>query len=131
VYFTPIAKLECDGSHHQPHVLGHRVCLRRHQFVHAYCVIRYGYKKGKRAQYEPENKKLEWWLTGFDQRWASPRCWLPACFVMGEFRRGGRKDAGVFEAWQQWHWGFRFPGKEGADGHGRRKYVSDKNRSGA
>src|SRR5260370_35091286 len=30
----------------------------------AYAVIRYRYKKGKRAQYEPENKKLEWWLTG-------------------------------------------------------------------
>src|SRR5467141_4455162 len=29
----------------------------------AYCVIRYRHKKGKRAEYEPENKKLEWWLT--------------------------------------------------------------------
>ena len=30
----------------------------------AYCVIRYRQRKGSRAAYEPENKKLEWWLTG-------------------------------------------------------------------
>jgi len=35
----------------------------RHQFVHGLLRVRYRYKKGKRAQYEPENKKLEWWLT--------------------------------------------------------------------
>src|SRR5258708_14126548 len=30
----------------------------------AYCVIRYRYKKGKRADYEPDNKQLEWGLPG-------------------------------------------------------------------
>src|ERR1700674_5578003 len=30
----------------------------------AYCVIRYRYRKGKRAEYAPENKKLEAWLVG-------------------------------------------------------------------
>ena len=30
----------------------------------AYCVIKYRYKKNARADYEPENKKLEYWLTG-------------------------------------------------------------------
>src|SRR6516165_4940881 len=29
----------------------------------AYCVIRYLHRKGRQAHYEPENKKLEWWLT--------------------------------------------------------------------
>src|SRR5437660_12672712 len=29
----------------------------------AYAVIRYRYHNGKRAQYEHENKKLEWWLS--------------------------------------------------------------------
>jgi cytochrome c oxidase subunit 2 len=31
----------------------------------AYCVYRYRYDKNRRANYEPENKKLEVWLTGF------------------------------------------------------------------
>src|SRR3970282_2116727 len=30
----------------------------------AYAVVRYRYRKGARAAYEPENKKLEGWLTG-------------------------------------------------------------------
>ena len=29
----------------------------------AYCVFRYRHREGRRAAYEPENKKLEWWLT--------------------------------------------------------------------
>jgi cytochrome c oxidase subunit 2 len=31
----------------------------------AYCVVRYRHRKGReqRAEYEPENRKLEWWLT--------------------------------------------------------------------
>src|SRR5215475_5817622 len=29
----------------------------------AYCVLRYRHKKGQRALYEPENKKLEGWLV--------------------------------------------------------------------
>ncbi|MGH8168252.1 MAG: c-type cytochrome, partial [Woeseiaceae bacterium] len=31
----------------------------------AYAIIRYRHKKDKRATYEPENKKLEGWLTAF------------------------------------------------------------------
>ena len=29
----------------------------------AYCVFRFRHQEGRRAAYEPENKKLEWWLT--------------------------------------------------------------------
>src|SRR6202521_4181741 len=29
----------------------------------AYCVFRFRHKEGRQAAYEPENKKLEWWLT--------------------------------------------------------------------
>src|SRR5258708_5512145 len=29
----------------------------------AYCVFRFQHKEGRQAAYEPENKKLEWWLT--------------------------------------------------------------------
>src|SRR5258708_12380531 len=29
----------------------------------AYCIVRYLHRKGTKAHYEPENKKLEWWLT--------------------------------------------------------------------
>src|SRR6202048_1232107 len=29
----------------------------------AYAIMRYRHRKGLQAHYEPENKKLEWWLT--------------------------------------------------------------------
>ena len=29
----------------------------------AYCVLRFRHREGVRAAYNPENKKLEWWLT--------------------------------------------------------------------
>ena len=29
----------------------------------AYCVYRFRYREGQEAHYEPENKRLEWWLT--------------------------------------------------------------------
>ena len=29
----------------------------------AYCVLRFRHREGRTAAYEPENKKLEWWLT--------------------------------------------------------------------
>src|SRR3990167_7983157 len=38
----------------------------------AYCVYRYRYRKDRRADYEPENSKLEWWLT-----------WVTAAGVVG------------------------------------------------
>ena len=29
----------------------------------AYCVFRFHHKEGRRADYNPENKRLEWWLS--------------------------------------------------------------------
>ncbi|TIM96363.1 MAG: cytochrome-c oxidase, partial [Mesorhizobium sp.] len=29
----------------------------------AYCVFRFRHREGNQAAYEPENKRLEWWLT--------------------------------------------------------------------
>ena len=29
----------------------------------AYCVLKYRHRPGHRAEFDPENKRLEWWLT--------------------------------------------------------------------
>ena len=29
----------------------------------AYCIVRYRHRAGLKAHYQPEDKKLEWWLT--------------------------------------------------------------------
>jgi cytochrome c oxidase subunit 2 len=92
----------------------------------AYAVIRYRYRKGSRATYEPENKKLEWWLTGLTTVGVAAML-APGLFVWAKFV-DVPKDAAVFEAvGKQWYWSYRFPGKDGKLGTVDARYVSDKN----
>ena len=49
--------------HDHHHVLDHRGGFHRGRLFMAYCVFRFRHKEGQQAAYEPENKKLEWWLT--------------------------------------------------------------------
>ena len=92
----------------------------------AYAVFRYRQRKGARASYEPENKKLELWLTGVTTLGISAML-APGLFVWAKFV-DVPKDAAVFEAvGKQWYWGFRFPGKDGKLGTVDSRYVSDKN----
>ena len=81
----------------------------------AYAVVRYRYRKGRRAEYAPENKKLEAWLVGVTTVGVVLML-APGLFVWAKFVEVP-KDAAVFEAMgKQWHWGFRFPGEDGVMG---------------
>ncbi len=92
----------------------------------AYAVFRYRARKSGRAAYEPENKKLEWWLTGLTTLGISAML-APGLFVWAKFVEVP-KDAAVFEAvGKQWYWSFRFPGKDGKLGTVDARYVTDKN----
>jgi cytochrome c oxidase subunit 2 len=92
----------------------------------AYCVIRYRQRKGSRAAYEPENKKLEWWLTGLTTVGVVAML-APGLFVWAKFV-DVPKDAVVIEAvGQQWHWTYRFPGADGKLGTVDARHVSDSN----
>ena len=92
----------------------------------AYAVVRYRYRKGARAAYEPENKKLEGWLTGLTTVGIAAML-APGLFVWAKFV-DVPKDAAVVEAvGQQWHWSYRFPGKDGVMGTVDARHVSDKN----
>ena len=92
----------------------------------AYAVMRYRHRKGRRAVYEPENKKLEAWLVGVTTVGIIAML-APGLFVWAKFVKPP-EDAAVFEVvGRQWHWGFRFPGKDGVMGTVDARYVSDKN----
>ncbi|MGH7614470.1 MAG: c-type cytochrome [Gemmatimonadales bacterium] len=92
----------------------------------AYAVIRYRQRKGGRAAYEPENKKLEWWLTGLTTVGIVAML-APGLFVWANFV-DVPKDAAVVEVvGRQWHWSYRFPGKDGVLGTVDARHVSDKN----
>lgn len=92
----------------------------------AYCVVRYRYRKGKLAHYEPENKKLEWWLIGLTTVGIVAML-APGLFVWARFVHPP-KNAMVFEVvGQQWRWSYRFPGKDGVLGRVDTRHISAQN----
>jgi cytochrome c oxidase subunit 2 len=92
----------------------------------AYCVFRFGHVEGRRAAYDPENKAMEWWLTGLTTVGVTAML-TPGLFVWAQFITVP-EGAAVFEAvGRQWQWNFRLPGKDGVLGTTDVRNVSDKN----
>ena len=81
----------------------------------AYCVYRYRYQEGKRAEYRPENTKLEWWLTGLTAVGVVVML-TPGLFVWHQFVTVPEGAAEVEVLSQQWQWSYRYPGKDGVLG---------------
>ena len=92
----------------------------------AYVLIRYRHKEGNRAAYEPENKKLEWWLTGITAAGVIAML-APGLAVWAEFVNVPDDAAEVEAIGQQWQWTFRFPGQDGVMGTTDAKLISLQN----
>ena len=92
----------------------------------AYCVLRYRYRKEKRAQYEPENKKLEAWLVGLTAVGVAAML-APGLAVWAKFVNVPEEATVIEAVGQQWYWSYRFPGKDGKLGTVDSRHVSDKN----
>ncbi len=81
----------------------------------AYAVYRFRYQKHRKADYEPENKKLEAILTIITTIGVAAML-APGLIVWNEFVHVP-EDAKEFEVvGQQWSWNYRFPGKDGVLG---------------
>lgn len=92
----------------------------------AYVVFRYKFNKNRRADYEPENKKLETWLTIITTIGVAALL-APGLVVWGKFVNVP-DGADVFEAvGQQWHWSFRLPGNDGKMGRSAVELISERN----
>jgi cytochrome c oxidase subunit II len=92
----------------------------------AYCVFRFRHIEGRKAAYEPENKRVEWWLAAITAVGVVAML-TPGLFVWSQFVTVP-KDATEFEAvGQQWSWAFRIPGKSGRLGASDAQYVSSDN----
>jgi cytochrome c oxidase subunit II len=92
----------------------------------AYCVFRFRHKPGRRAVYDPENKKLEWWLTIVTAVGVGAML-APGLFVWAQFVTVPQGASEVEAVGQQWQWSFRLPGKDGRLGKSDTMYVSSKN----
>jgi cytochrome c oxidase subunit 2 len=92
----------------------------------AYAVYRYKHRADARAHYEPENKKLEWWLLAITTVGVAAML-APGLFTWWKFI-DVPKDAAVVEAvGQQWNWKYRLPGKDGKLGLVNARYITDAN----
>jgi cytochrome c oxidase subunit 2 len=83
----------------------------------AYAIVRYRHRKGveRRAEYEPEYRRLEWWLIGLTAVGVAAML-APGLAVWAKFVTVP-DDADVVEAvGQQWSWSFRLPGADGVLG---------------
>lgn len=91
-----------------------------------YCVFRFRHQEGRRAVYEPESKRLEWWLTIVTAVGVAAML-TPGLFVWHQFVTVP-EGASEFEVvGQQWQWSFRLPGKDGQLGTSDTRNVSPDN----
>lgn len=92
----------------------------------AYCLWRFRHQEGTQAAYEPENKRLEWWLTILTSVGVAALL-TPGLFVWYQFVTVP-KEADVVEIiGQQWQWNFRLPGKDGVLGTADTRNVTPEN----
>ena len=93
----------------------------------AYCIIKFRNKsKDQRAHYEPENKKLEAWLTLITTIGVVAML-APGLVVWAKFV-SPPEDANIVEVvGQQWQWSFRLPGKDGQLGSVDTRKISFSN----
>ena len=92
----------------------------------AYCVFRFRHREGIKAAYEPENNKLELWLT-IGTAVAVAAMLTPGLIVWYDFVTVPKDAANVEVVGQQWSWNYRLPGKDGVLGKSDTRNVSSDN----
>lgn len=78
----------------------------------AYCVFRFRHRHGSKAAYEPENKRLEWWLTVATALGVAAML-APGLFVWNQFVTVPRDAVEIEVVGRQWQWSYRLPGEDG------------------
>ena len=92
----------------------------------AYCVYRFRHRPGRRAAYEPESKRLEWWLTVVTAVGVMAML-APGLFVWGQFVTVPAEATEIEVVGQQWQWSYRLPGKDGRLGKTDTTLISAEN----
>jgi cytochrome c oxidase subunit II len=92
----------------------------------AYCVYRFRHREGTQAHYEPESKRLEWWLTVVTAVGVAAML-APGLFVWAQFVSVPKDATEVEIIGQQWQWSFRLPGADGKLGTADNRKVSPEN----
>jgi cytochrome c oxidase subunit II len=92
----------------------------------AYCVYSFRHKPGRRAAYEPENRRLEWTLASVTGVGVAAML-APGLVVWNQFVTVPGDAVPVEIVAQQWQWSFRLPGADGKFGRAATRGVSAEN----
>lgn len=92
----------------------------------AYCLYKFRYRADRRADYEPENTKLEWWLTGLTTVGVVALL-TPGLLVWKDFVTVPDEATEIEVLGKQWDWSFRLPGKDGILGTTNARNINDDN----
>lgn len=95
-------------------------------FFMIYAIIKYRTRPGLRAHYQPENKKLEWWLIGLSTIGIVGML-APGLIVYNDYV-SVPEDAHEFEAvGSQWRWMYRYPGEDEVFGTSEPRFIDGEN----
>lgn len=92
-------------------------------FFVAFAVIKFRHTEGRKAKYEPENKKLEVWLTVATSIGIIAML-APGLVVYADFVEVPKEAIEVEVVGQQWSWSFRLPGQDGKLGKSAIEFIS-------
>jgi cytochrome c oxidase subunit 2 len=92
----------------------------------AYCVWKFRYDKDRRADYEPENNKLEWTLTVLTSLGVAGML-APGLIEWNKFVNVPEEAVAIEILGQQWQWSFRLPGADGVLGTTDVRNINDDN----
>ena len=91
-----------------------------------YCLFKFSYKEGRRAEYKPEDKKLERILT-----WATTvgvvALLAPGLIIWNQYVTVPKNALEVDVMAWQWGWQYRLPGEDGILGTAHVAKISDDN----
>ncbi|KQT08056.1 c-type cytochrome [Ramlibacter sp. Leaf400] len=92
----------------------------------AWAVIRYRHRPERRADYQPENRRLESWLLVLTGMGVAAML-APGLVVWADIIKVPQNAQVVEVMAQQWHWAYRLPGQDGQLGTVHSRFVSDTN----
>jgi cytochrome c oxidase subunit 2 len=91
-----------------------------------YCVYRFRHREAGHAAYEPENKRLEGWLT-LGTALGVAAMLAPGLYVWHQYVTVPKEATEVEVIGRQWQWSYRLPGKDGKLGKSDVQNISTDN----
>ena len=91
-----------------------------------YCVFKFSYKEDRKAEYKPENSKLEWFLTIITAVGVFALL-APGLIVWNKYVTVPDEVTDIEVMGQQWYWNYRLPGKDGVLGLTDLRNITDDN----